>query len=103
MNKLEEDKKQINKMLDNIYEGLEFEDDEDIRELYLKQKHALKTALNYIDNSISKEVIEEKIEELKNRKMDIVTSPIYSRDEKLSILKRNQIKRKILQELLEGK
>lgn len=65
MNKeLEEDKKQINKMLNNIYDGLEFEDDEEIRELYLKQKHTLKTALNCIENSIPKEVIEKKREEL---------------------------------------
>lgn len=73
MNKeLEEDKKQINKMLVNIYDGLEFEDDEEIRELYLKQKHALKTALNYIDNSISKEAIKEKIKKLEKYK-DITT------------------------------
>lgn len=102
MNKeLEEDKKQINKMLDNIYDGLEFEDDEDIRELYLKQKHALKTALNHIDNSISKELIEEKIEELNEDIEDYLKTDKSGRFTRTNCI--FTYKKEALQELLEGK
>lgn len=67
---IEEDKKQINKMLNNIYDGLEFEDDEEIRELYLKQKHALKTALSYMENSIPKQEIKNDLKILQETKVD---------------------------------
>lgn len=70
MNKqLEEDIKQINYMLENIDDGLDFfKKHEEVIELYLKRKHALKTALNYIENSILKQLVEEKIEEIKSNK-----------------------------------
>ncbi len=99
------------------------------RELFLTDKEALETVLKAIEdykknlyrvndenanlkvlihdlqqqleNSIPKEVVEKKMEELNKGKMDIVTSPIYSRDEKLQILERNRLKKEILQELKE--
>ena len=45
--------------------------------------------------------IKDKIEEIKERKMDIVTSPIHNRDEKIEILKKDKIRIQVLQELLE--
>ena len=65
----------------------------------------LETVLNYIDNSISKEVIEEKIEELKQRtdkyreytELGIETDVEYLEN----VADRECIK--VLQELLEGK
>lgn len=45
--------------------------------------------------------IKDKIEELKERKMDIVTSPIHNADEKIEILKKDKIRIQVLQELLE--
>ncbi len=60
----------------------------------------IETVLKALENSIPKEEIEKKIEELNKGKMDIITSPIYSRDEKLQILERNRLKKEILQELL---
>lgn len=103
--KLEEDKKQINKMLVNIYDGLEFEDDEEIRELYLKQEHALKTALNCIDNSISTEVIKKKIEELKpiTDKYDKQRENDEETDLSYEEASRYAAKLEVLQELLEEK
>jgi len=53
-----------------------------------------------LDNSVSKDEIEEKIEEIKRRKMDIVTSPIHNTDEKLEILEKDKIRKEVLQELL---
>ncbi len=47
--------------------------------------------------------VKDKIEEIKERKMDIVTSPIYNRDEKIEILKKDKIRIQVLQELLEGR
>lgn len=48
------------------------------------------------------EKIKDKIEELKERKMDIVTSPIHNADEKIEILKKDKIRIQVLQELLES-
>ena len=45
--------------------------------------------------------IKDKIEEIKERKMDIITSPIHNRDEKIEILKKDKIRIQVLQELLE--
>jgi hypothetical protein len=45
--------------------------------------------------------IKEKIEKLKGRKMDIVTSPVHNTDEKLKILEKDKIRKEILEELLE--
>lgn len=67
MNKELEDIRQIKHMLENIDDGLEFEDDIEIRELYLKQKHALETALNCIENSIPTSVVEEYLKEEQER------------------------------------
>lgn len=62
---------------------------------------ALDRLIKYIkEESIPKEVVEEKIEEIKGRKMDIVTSPIHSTNEKLEILEKDQIRKDILQEIL---
>lgn len=52
--------------------------------------------------SISVQKIKDKIEELKERKMDIVTSPIHNADEKIEILKKDKIRIQVLQELLES-
>ena len=54
-------------------------------------------------NYISKKEIEDKIEELKNYKMDIVQSPVHNVNEKMKMLDKNMIKREVLQELLEEK
>lgn len=64
---------------------------------------AIETVLKALENSIDKETIKSKIEELNKHKMDIVTSLIHNTDEKLEMLKRNQIKIKIFKELLEEK
>lgn len=73
MDKELEDIRQIKHMLENIDDGLEFEDDTEIRELYLKQKHALETALNYIENSIPTSAVEEKIEKLNKEYTEILS------------------------------
>lgn len=70
MEKELEDIKQINHMLENIDDVLELEDDSEIIETYLKQKHALETALNYIENSIATSVVEEKIDKLEKQKQE---------------------------------
>lgn len=89
---LEEDIKQINYMLENIDDGLDFfKKHEEVIELYLKRKHALKTALNYIENSIPKQLIEEKIEEIKSNK-----NHKYTAGTVVAIMNE-------LEELLEGK
>ena len=57
--------------------------------------------LKYIkEESIPKAVLKKEIEEIKGRKMDIVTSPIHSTNEKLEILEKDQIRKDILQEIL---
>lgn len=59
---------------------------------------SIETVLNHIDNSISKEVIEEKIKELENSQVKVKNNNlIYSREDVF----RFQIY--ILEELLEGK
>lgn len=55
------------------------------------------------ENYILIQKIKDKIEEIKERKMDIVTSPIHNRDEKIEILKKDKIRIQVLQELLENK
>ena len=46
--------------------------------------------------------VKDKIEEIKERKMDIVMSLVHNRDEKIEILKKDKIRIQILQELLES-
>lgn len=46
--------------------------------------------------------VKDKIEEIKERKMDIVTSLVHNADEKIEILKKDKIRIQILQELLES-
>ena len=59
-----------------------------------------KAIFNDLKNYIPKSKIKEKIEEIKGRKMDIVTSPVHNCDEKLEILKKDKIRIEVLQELL---
>lgn len=82
VNSLKKENEELNeKILDNagIYQ-LGFKDGE---ESYIKK-------------------VKDKIEELKERKMDIVTSPIHNADEKIEILKKDKIRIQVLQELLES-
>lgn len=77
-----------------------------------KKANAIETVLNYIDNSISKEVIEEKIEELQKEYEEIL-SDYGNIDTDIMFNITNENVRKyldkivdkiiILQELLEGK
>lgn len=100
MNELEEAKIQIKDMIQNIQDSLDLDylNDEQAIEICNKQKLALETVLNYIDNSISKEVIEKKIEELENSQTKVKNNKlIYSRED----IFRFQIY--ILEEVLEGK
>lgn len=53
------------------------------------------------ENYIPIKKVKDKIEEIKERKMDIVTSPIHNADEKIEILKKDKIRIQVLQELLE--
>lgn len=63
--------------------------------------NAIEIILNYIDNYISKEVIEEKIKELNNEEKEIYEKYIGNSElYRLSIINE---KRNVLQELLEGK
>ena len=64
-------------------------------------RKAIDIILNYVNKSIPVQKIKDKIEEIKERKMDIVTSPIHNRDEKIEILKKDKIRIQVLQELLE--
>ena len=57
----------------------------------------------YFDECIPKQIVKDKIEEIKERKMDIVTSPIHNRDEKIEILKKDKIRIQVLREILEGR
>ena len=62
---------------------------------------ALDRLIKYIkEESIPKAVLKKEIEEIKGRKMDIVTSPIHGTNEKLEILEKDQIRKDILQEIL---
>lgn len=79
---VEEVKIQIKDMIQNIQDSLDLEylNDEQVKELYKKQKLALEIALNYIDNSIPKEVIEEKIiidTDKLNHSMNGILSEMY--------------------------
>lgn len=58
---LEEVKIQIKEMIQNIQDSLDLDylNDEQAIEICKKQKTSLETVLNYIDNSISKEVYKE--------------------------------------------
>ncbi len=71
-------------------------------ELWEKQNKAIETVLNYIDNSISKEVIKEKIEELKSEYNRIVNQTGELIDNLIDF-QRISSKIEVLQELLEGK
>lgn len=67
MNKeLEETKIQIKEMIQNIQDSLDLDylNNEQAIETCKKQKTSLETVLNYIDNSISKELIQNKKNEL---------------------------------------
>ena len=57
----------------------------------------------YFDECIPKQIVKDKIEEIKERKMDIVTSPIHNRDEKIEILKKDKIRIQDIREILEGR
>ena len=56
-----------------------------------------------MQHSIPVQKVKDKIEKIKERKMDIVMSPIHNRDEKIEILKKDKIRIQVLQELLEGR
>lgn len=62
---------------------------------------AIETVLNYIDNSISKEVIEEKIEELNKDIEDYLKTDKSGRFTRTNCI--FTYKKEALQELLEGK
>lgn len=76
----------------------------------LRRKNKELEADNYEANNIIKDLLDnipvqkvkDKIEEIKKRKMDIVTHPLYSTAEKLEILNKDKIRIQVLQELLEG-
>lgn len=97
---LEEAKIQIKEMIQNIKDSLDLDylNNEQAIETCKKQKVSLETVLNYIDNSVDKEVIEKKIEELENSQAKVKNNKlIYSRED----IFRFQIY--ILEEILEGK
>jgi hypothetical protein len=97
---LEEAKIQIKEMIQNIKDSLDLDylNNEQAIETCKKQKASLETVLNYIDNSVDKEVIEKKIEELENSQAKVKNNKlIYSRED----IFRFQIY--ILEEILEGK
>lgn len=102
MNKeLEEAKKVLNMW--NKAEEIVINDEKEFdKKPYIQRKQAIETALNYIDNSISKEAIKEKIKELKNNrktKYDDYMGYKFESREQQDIDKQINI----LQELLEGK
>lgn len=76
----------------------------------LKRKNKELEADNYEANNIIKDLLDnipvqkvkDLIKEIKERKMDIVTSPIHNYDEKIEMLKKDKTRIQILQELLEG-
>lgn len=93
---LEEAKSICNAIKKNIKCDSTF--DLNILKLNRNNELALETVLNYIENSISKEVIKEKIEELEKSQFKVKNNKlIYSREDVF----RFQIY--ILEELLEGK
>lgn len=72
----------------------------------LKNQEATQRKINELlvqrySNSIPVQKVKDKIEEIKERKMDIVMSQIHNRDEKIEILKKDKIRIQVLQELLE--
>lgn len=75
---------------------------------FIRYDNAIETVLNYIDNSISKEVIEEKIEELNEGiKRDMINyDKVKDESWKMAIHRSITQKietKKVLQQLLEGK
>lgn len=89
----------IFEILLNLINKLQKENEEFKRLHIQDNKH-----LDFImQHSIPVQKVKDKIEEIKERKMDIVTSPIYNRDEKIEILKKDKIRIQVLQELLEGR
>ena len=84
-------------------------ENEELKETYKSEKRMknkyvkLYQDLLLKENVIPKQKVKDKIEEIKERKMDIVTSPIHNRDEKIEILKKDKIRIQVLQELLEGR
>ena len=95
---MEETKIQIKDMIQNIKDSLDLDylNDEQVKELYKKQKLALETALNYIENSIPKEVIQNKLNEIEKQYKEA----LEENSTEAFILK-CQIE--ILEELLKGK
>ena len=84
-------------------------ENEELKETYKSEKRMknkyvkLYQDLLLKENVIPKQKVKDKIEEIKERKMDIVTSPIHNREEKIEILKKDKIRIQVLQELLEGR
>lgn len=67
------------------------------------REHTLLISPYYVkENFIPVQKVKDKIEEIKERKMDIVMSLVHNRDEKIEILKKDKIRIQILQELLES-
>lgn len=64
MNKELEEAKKVLNMWNKAEEIVINEDTSYDKKIYIQRKRAIETVLNYIDNSISKKEIEEKIEEL---------------------------------------
>lgn len=83
MNKELEESKQI---LENVKDSIDWDCKENV-----EVRNAISTVLNYIENSIPKEKVEEKIKELVNTKGDFAT--YIATSERI----------KVLEELLEGK
>lgn len=89
--KLEEARKRIEILLT---------DDCDCTEC-LKNKEAYKTILNYIDNSIPKEVIKEKKTKIKQEHQDIICNNTLAMLDRMINSKLTQGKLEILDELLD--
>lgn len=83
--------------------------DLNILKLNRNNELAIETVLNYIDNSISKEVIENKIEKLDKEEKEAQDSISDEEREEYSdssigyLLANIETRRQVLQELLEGK
>lgn len=86
--------KELEEAIDNLL-MLKYFVNEEKEENYKEYTNAIETVLNYIDNSISKEDIKEKLEEIKYRLNETM---ITEKD-----MQYNLGKCAALQELLEGK
>lgn len=83
------------------------ENDREHDEIFEEDIKAIETVLNYIDNSISKEVLKEKLSEIQPKYIENVAKINKEEFSQISIKMYNGIKleaqKSILQELLEGK